>query len=77
MVSLTLIVSGEQRRYNTKTSEFQSCEVLWDIHLRILQDPSYSSDHGDVHIMSGERGSPHVERQGCHVSQLCGRAKRC
>jgi hypothetical protein len=62
MVSPTLTSSGEHRCYNTKTPEFQSCEVLWAVDLQILRDPSQSSDHGDMHIMSRERGGTRVEQ---------------
>jgi hypothetical protein len=50
MVSLTLTILGEQRSYNTKTSECWICKVLWVVNIRILQDPSHPFDHGGACI---------------------------
>jgi hypothetical protein len=63
MVSPALTTSVEQRCYNTKTPKCRSCELLWVVYLRILQDPSQSSDRGDMRRMSGACGGPHVERR--------------
>jgi hypothetical protein len=61
VVSPTLTTSGEQRCYNTKTSECRSCEVLWVVDLRILRDPSHRlimgmcvsrREHVGVHVSS-------------------------
>jgi hypothetical protein len=74
--------SGRKLKLHAKTPECQSCEVMWIIDLRTLQDPSQPSDQprrrthvqhfGEV-LLREERSVEQVEppkHQSCEVTRV-------